>query len=379
MRIGIVSTYPPIECGIATYSQYLTEALREQRCDVYVVSHFGGSGPQVFQAFDYEDADLAEKAFRVLVRLTPDVVHIQHEFGLYGKHHGVAVIPLIMQLRMAEVPVVTTLHTVYREVPRQHRVIIEAICSNSDRVVVHESYQVETLRKVLHSRLAEKVVRIPHGARLVEPITDAKQRLGLPTDKKIILIIGYFRPSKNFELAVELFPEIRRRFPDAVLVVAGKTRGGEHKAYRDFLFEKIADSDEKDGIYLIRGQLPQAVFDTILSAADVVMLPYNISSQSGIMAHCLAFGRPVVTSDTEAMRQTLAKTGAGIVCQNPGNYVDSVVKILSDDDFARDLSDKAREYVRSEISWPRVTQRHIELYAALMDIPRIQSNIILVD
>lgn len=84
MRIGFISTYPPIECGIATYTQYLTDALRKQKMDIYVVSHCGGKGRGVFPAFDYEDGDLAEKAFSMMTRLTPDIVHIQHEFGLTG-------------------------------------------------------------------------------------------------------------------------------------------------------------------------------------------------------------------------------------------------------------------------------------------------------
>ncbi len=379
MRIGIISTYPPIECGIATYTQYLSDALRSLQNEVYVVSHLGGSGPQVFPAFDYDDGDLAEKAFRVMVRLTPDVVHIQHEFGLFGKHHGIAVIPLIMQFRMADIPVVTTLHTVYREISREHQVIIESICTNSDRVIVHEPYQVNSLQKYLPDGLSCRVAQIPHGARLLEPVSEAKQRLGLPGDKKIILIIGYFRPSKNFELVVDIFPEILSRCPEAVLVVAGKTRGTEHKAYRNFLFDKIAGSEAKDKIYIIRGQLPQNVFDTILSAANVVVLPYNISSQSGIMAHCFSFGKPIVTSSTEAMRQTLQKTGTGIICENNHDYIDAIARILTDDQLAKNLSRKAREYVKKEISWPQVAQRHVELYSSVMDIPRIESNIILVD
>ncbi len=379
MRIGIISTYPPIECGIATYTQYLSDALRQQQNDVYIVSHLGGSGPQVFPAFDYEDGDLADKAFRVMVRLTPDVVHIQHEFGLFGKHFGIAVIPLIMQFRMAGIPVVTTLHTVYREISREHRVIIESICANSDRVIVHEPYQVQTLANNLAAAMADKVVRIPHGARLVEPVPNAKKRLGLPEDRKIILIIGYFRPSKNFELVVDIFPQIVRRCPEAVLVVAGKTRGTEHKAYRNYLFDKIARSEFKDQIYIIRGQLPQDIFDTIISASDVVILPYNISSQSGILAHCFSFGKPVVTSTTEAMRQTLSETGTGITCDSHADYVDAVVKLLHDRQLAGDLSKNAREYVRKQISWPLVARQHLELYSAVMDIPRIESNIILVD
>jgi hypothetical protein len=104
MRVGFISTYPPIECGIATYTLYLTEALRQKQTDLYIASHMGGAGPQVFPCFDYEDGDLADKAFSMMIRFTPDIVHIQHEFGLFGKNYGVAVVPLIVQFRLVGIP-----------------------------------------------------------------------------------------------------------------------------------------------------------------------------------------------------------------------------------------------------------------------------------
>lgn len=289
-----------------------------------------------------------------MVRLTPDVVHIQHEFGLYGKHLGVAVIPLLMQFRMAGLPVVTTLHTVYPEIPMEHRIILESIFTHSDRVIVHEAYQVAALQQTLPEKQAARIVQIPHGAREIAPVSNGKERIGLPIDKKVILIIGYFRPSKNFQLVVDIFPEITRRLPNAVLVVAGKTRGTEHKEYRNMLFERIAHSPSKEQIYLIRGQLPQETFDTLLSAAELVVLPYEISSQSGILAHCFALGKPVVTSSTEVMKETLEKTGAGVVCRSREDYVQGIVKILSDQDWADSLSKNSLDYVKKHIGWSRI-------------------------
>lgn len=379
MRIGIISSFPPIECGIATYSQYLTEALRKKGADVYIVCHKGGSGQQVFPAFDYEDGDIAEKAFHMMTRFTPDVVHIQHEFGLFGGHFGVSVIPLIIQFRLARIPVVTTLHTVYQEIPREHGIIFQSIVANSDRIVVHEPYQEKALKRFLHGSDAKKILAIPHGAREVIPIPDAKRLLGLPSDKKVILIIGYFRPSKNFELIVDIFPKIVKRVPEAILVVAGKIRGTEHRGYRNMLFQKITQSPQKDRIFILRGQLPQKTFDLILSAADVVALPYKISSQSGILAHCLAFGKPVVTSSTEVMKQTIGKHDAGIVCDTGEAYIGGICRILSDPELAGRLSSNARAYVRKSIAWSRVAETHIQLYKSVMDIPRVDSHIILVE
>ncbi len=376
MRIGFISSYPPIECGIATYTQYLTDALRKKNVDVYVVCHMGGSGHQVFPSFDYEDGDLAEKAFSTMVRFTPDVIHIQHEFGLFGKNMGVSVIPLILNFRLIGIPVVTTLHTVYSDMPKEHELIIRSILMNSNYVIVHEEYQLENIKRKFPPDLVNKMKVIPHGAREVDPIPDAKKIIGLPEDKKVVLMIGYLRPSKNFELIIDLFPEILKRYPDAILVIASKVRGQEHIDYRNMLFKKIANSPVKDNIIFIRGQLPQHIFDTIISSADVVVLPYRLTSQSGILAHCLAFGRPIVVSKSPGLENVIRDSGAGISCSTKEEFVNAIVKIISDQEFSKKLSENGRRYVKDNISWSIISEKHIELYQKLTDLPEINIRII---
>ncbi len=341
-----------------------------------MVCHVGGSGTQVFPAFDYEDGDLAEKAYSTMVRFTPDVVHVQHEYGLFGKHYGVSVVPLLIQFRMLGIPIVTTLHTVYQEIDAPHQILLESIVLNSDRVIVHEEYQRKTLEQTLPQGLRSKIAVIPHGAREVEILTGARKKLGLPEDKKIILIIGYIRPSKNFELVIDIFPKIRERYPDAVLVMAGKIRGQEYVDYRNFLYQKIASSPAKDNIIIIRGQLPQDVFDQLLCAADVVVLPYKLSSQSGILAHCLSFGRPIVASNSQALLDAVAKTKAGLVCDGEMDFIDNIVRILSNPEFASTLSENGRRYVREHISWSIVADKHLALYRKITDMPNVQAKII---
>jgi len=379
MRIGMISTYPPIECGIATYTRYLTDALRKERNDIYLVSHIGSSGRQVFPCFDYEDGDLAEKAYSTMVRFTPDVVHIQHEFGLFGKFAGVSVVPLILRFRLTGIPVVTTLHTVYRDPPEAHRLILQSILLHSNRVIVHEAFQKEILLKIAPLEAGDHIQIIPHGARELDPVPHARAQLKLPADKKIILLIGYFRPSKNFDLIVDLLPDILQAYGEAVLVIAGKTRGNEHLQYRRHLFGKIRQSPANDHIYLIRGQLKQQAFDTILSAADVVVLPYTINSQSGILAHALAFGRPVVASSSGAMKGILARSGAGLASESDREFVENIVRVLSDDDFSARLSANAKRYVRDVISWSHIAREHMEIYREFIDNDFMDSRTIWVE
>ncbi|NOY46469.1 MAG: glycosyltransferase [Deltaproteobacteria bacterium] len=379
MRVGVISTYPPIECGVATYTQYLTEALRASSVDVYVVGHLGSSGPRVFPVFDYEDEDLPERAFSAMMRLTPDVVHVQHEFGMYGRHHGVNAVPLLLRFRLLGVPLVVTLHTVYARIDPPHRILLENILTNADAAIVHEPYQRDALHREFGGRFDGKIRVIPHGARLVDPDPDARRRLGLPEDRPIVLMIGYFRPSKRFERIVDLFPRVVERVPDALLVVAGKIRGQEFLEYRDMLFERIRSSPVRDQIVLIRGQLAQETFDRILSAADVVALPYEINAQSGVLAHCLAFGRPVVTSDTESMRRALADSGAGLVCANDDEFVEAISRLLGDPALRERCGEAARRHVRERIAWPLVAARHLDLYRRLVGYEAIEPNVLVVD
>lgn len=379
MRIGMISTYPPIECGIATYTQYLTEALRMERNDIYLVAHVGSSGRQVFPCFDYEDGDLAQKAYSTMVRFTPDVVHIQHEFGLFGKFAGVSVVPLILRFRLTGIPVVATLHTVYRDPPEAHQMILRSILLHANRIIVHEDFQKEILIQAAPFADPSHIHVVPHGARELDPVPDARAQLNLPADRKIILMIGYFRPSKNFELIVDLLPRILQAYPGAVLVVAGKTRGNEHLQYRRHLLGKIRQSPVNDHIYLIRGQLKQQTFDTILSAADVMVLPYTINSQSGILAHAFAFGRPIVASSSGAMKGILERSGAGLVSENKDQFVDNIVKILSDEALAARLSANARRYVRDCIGWSRIARAHMRVYQGFIDNAFLESRTIWVE
>ena len=130
---------------------------------------------------------------------------------------------------------------------------------------------------------------------------------------------------------------------------------------------------------MILGQLRQETFDTILSAADVVVLPYKITSQSGILAHCLAFGRPVVTSDTPAMRELISESGAGVIVESEAQYPGVIAALLGDETKSRRMSEAARRFVREKLAWPLVAERHIALYRQLYRCPDIGSQIIVVD
>jgi len=133
------------------------------------------------------------------------------------------------------------------------------------------------------------------------------------------------------------------------------------------LFNEINSSPASDSIKVIRGQISQDSFDTILSASDIVALPYSIASQSGIVAHCLAFGKPVVTSNTPVMASLVEETHCGMVCNTDEEYIDNIDRILSDDNLREEFSDNALRYVDDNIAWSKIAGQHIEIYKTIVE------------
>ncbi|MGC1275097.1 MAG: glycosyltransferase, partial [Planctomycetaceae bacterium] len=330
MRIGYVSTYPPIECGIATYTQALEGAVRDRGHETFVVSYHGAEGRNVFPVVPNNDSpNLAAEVFTTSSKLTPDLMHIQHEYGLFGPQRGAAVCDLLVRFRIARIPVVTTLHTVYESLTDDQEIVLRHVIADSDAVIVHEAFQKETLERAFGPQQKIKVVE--HGVREISPIPEAKAKLGL-AGKKVVMLCGYFRRSKGFHKAAAFLPELCDADPDVVLVMAGKVRGTEALEYQRELFETLRSSPYGDRIVFLRGQFPQHTFDTVLSAADVVVLPYDLGAQSGMLSQCLALQRPVVTSDLPAFRAILERAGGGLVSESDDGYAAAILRLLHDED-----------------------------------------------
>ena len=369
MRIGFVSTYPPIECGIATYTQYLHSALRNIGNETFVMSQYGAQGDHVFPVFRSGGRAFATDVFATSTKMTPDLIHIQHEYGLYGEQRGVGVIDLILRYRLAGIPVVITLHTVGETLKPDEHLILKHIFDETSAVIVHEDFQRETLLRYFGEmkHAANKIHVIEHGIRQTSPIPDAKRKLDLE-GKKVILLCGYFRPSKGFHKIVDIFPRIAEQEPDAILVVAGKTRTIEFDEYRRDFFKKLNESPAADRITILRGQFPEYTFDTIVSAADVVVLPYALGAQSGILSQCFAHGVPVVTSALPAFQRMISHSHGGLVAEKDEDYARLILELLRREDLRAELQSNIRNYV-GQASWTQIAEKHLEVYRSLITTP----------
>jgi len=362
MRVGIVSTYPPIECGIATYTQYLSDALIKLGHEVYVFSPYGCKGERAFGCYSQSAKDIAANIFEMASKMTPDLIHIQHEFGLYGVPKGIQIIELILRCKEVELPVITTLHTIKDDIPKDEEIVLKVIVQESNEIIVHESAHKKTLEKYFD--IKNKITVIPHGIREVSQIKNAKNKLGVE-NKKVAMLIGYLRKTKRFDKAIKVFPKVVEAVPDAMLVLAGKSRGIDHPEYQKEIYKMIEDSIVKDKILTVYGQFPPKVFDTLISAADLIVLPYEFGGQSGIMAHAFAFNKPVVTSDLKAFQDWVAKSNGGLVSSNDDELAKNMIKILSDDNYRLSLISNIKKFVKEKMAWRIIANLHSDIYEKL--------------
>jgi len=307
---GILSTYPPTPCGLATFSAALARALEANGAAVGVVRVADGapsSDPRVMAELDNGVPVSVREVTAALNRCGTAIV--QHEYGLYGGTDGDEIVAILRSLTVASIVVA---HTVLLDPTSHQKQVLEAICGTASAVVV----MAETARKRLCSRFdvdASKVTMIPHGARLASP-EYRPDRSGRP----VLLTWGLLGPGKGIEWAIDAMMDLRDLAPRPRYVVAGRTHpkvlSSEGEAYREMLVARtwakgVAPSVSFDAAYRDLPSLTRLVQD-----ATVVVLPYDSQDQvtSGVLVDALAAGRPVVaTAFPHAVE--LLSSGAGIV------------------------------------------------------------------
>jgi glycosyltransferase involved in cell wall biosynthesis len=379
MKIAWVSSWPPRHCGIATYSAELVEALRKERSDVHIICHPDGGSPgerNVYPVLDTERHGWDEALYQTVRKIRPDVVHIQHEFGLYRTSDDYAsglLRPLFRWKIEGKAPVVVTYHSVYMELSTMIRTYMDVMQRLTDGGIVHALYQWTHLHVNL-GRIVENMYVIPHGAavRKPPPKDGAKEALGLE-DKRVVGMLGWFTPTKGFHRVLSQWAEISRHLgPGTVLVLAGDARQGDPNQidYKRKLLNLVEESGARDSVRVLIGSFSPGEYERILASFDAMVMPYSFASQSGNLAHSFSLGVPVVASGLEGLKAELEASGAGIAV-TPGDDIElrrAILTIMEDDELRSTCRERALRYVRECISWHRIARKHLALYRKMVHL-----------
>jgi glycosyltransferase involved in cell wall biosynthesis len=369
-RIAMLGNHMPRQCGIATFTTDLTDAVGREfpGIDSFVLAMNDPGRRYTYPArvrFEIAESDLAcyRRAADFLNVNTVDVVCVQHEYGIFGGKSGSYLLRLLRELRM---PIVTTLHTIVREPTPLQRQVMDELTRLSERIVVMSEYGAALLREV-HGVDAAKIDLIPHGIPGAPHAEHSKDRLGVQ-GRKVILTFGLLSPDKGIENVIEALPAIVRRHPDTLYVVLGAThprvKEQRGETYRLSLEARALRLGVDSSLIFHDRFVSAGELAEFMSAADIYVTPYLNAEQiaSGTLAYAVGSGKAVVSTPYHYARELLAD-GRGVLvpARDPAAIAEAVVDLLSDDAKRSAMEARAAEYGRA-MAWPAVARRYVETF-----------------
>ncbi|MFI2666136.1 glycosyltransferase family 4 protein [Micromonospora carbonacea] len=191
-----------------------------------------------------------------------------------------------------------------------------------------------------------------------------RARLGL-ADRPVVVCVSRLVPRKGQDMLIRALPEIRRRVPDAALLVVG---GGP---YRGDL-EKLARQAGVERDVVFTGSVPTAELPAHYAAGDVYAMPcrtrnrgLDVEGLGIVYLEASATGLPVVAGDSggapDAVRE--GETGYVVPGRDVAQLADRVATLLADRDLARQLGAAGRAWVEREWRWETQAARLAALLA----------------
>ncbi len=356
--VVFVSTYPPVQCGIATFTRDLANSVELYGWKPFVVAIDRGESDYADQRVLWRirkdrDQDY-EQAAQFLNQLQPAAVSLQHEYGLFAGEMGAEVLRFVRALR---VPLVVTLHTVEPNPRDIMKRILAELVTHAQGVTVMSHTAVQLLKQVYHVS-THHVRVIPHGAPEV-PFTStdaAKNRLGL-TGSKVISTFGLVSRGKGIEDVITAMRHVVPHHPDALYLVLGQThpnvRAYEGESYRESLIALVEQMGLTDNVRFVNSYLSQDALLRYLAATDIYITPYPNPGQisSGTLTYALACGCAVVSTPYLYAKELLADDrGVLVPFRNPQVMAQALHHLLSDDSYRERLRQKAYHFTR-HMTW----------------------------
>src|ERR1700743_2669362 len=357
MKIAYISTYPPRECGIATFNQNLMRAINANYPHRKNLSD-GGFVVALNDSDSVKEYDYPEEVKYVIrqnhqkdyIRAanyinpsTADVCIMEHEFGIYGGESGIYILPLIHRL---EKPLISILHTILKEPSYVQRVIIREIAEQSSKIIVMSHRAVEFLINI-YDIPADKIQIIEHGVPDLEaPEENPVKNLPPFKNRGVRLTFGLISRNKGLETVVRALPKIVKNHPDVMYVVLGNTHPGVIKnsgeEYRDHLKSLANQLGVSQNLSFINKFVTEEELIQYLTACEVYVTPYLNEAQitSGTLSYAVGSGAAVVSTPYWHALELLADDRGRLFDFKDCDKLADIIIELLDNDEALDDSKK---------------------------------------
>lgn len=393
MKIGMISIFPPPNSkhskmgGVASYTNNLVNSISKNECEITVFanklqdveSNYIENGVTIKRCWD-RGILYPFTIFYNILWSNVDVIHIQHEFFLYGSGISAAMFPILQfLLKLSNKPIIVTIHGIIPlsklndEFIEQNKLkgkkiilktelywLTKLIVKLSNDTIVHE----EKLKDILQNEYGcnpSKINIIHHGIEDRKDLIEndkAKQILGYQ-NKKIVLFFGYLTGYKGIELLIDAFNYID---DNTVLVIAG----GEHprlkdeKDYRDYI-KGLKDKAMETGKNIVfTGFVSEEKIGIYFSAADVVVCPYRVfMASSGPLSLSLSYSKPFIVS--EQLKDMI--NFDDIVFRNDPKELAKKINMILDSNYPlKEYALKLCAQMREKRSWNSISNMTYEIY-----------------
>ncbi len=370
--IAFIGNYLPRQCGIATFTTDLCEAVAEEAAGADCIAVAMNDVPEGYAYPDRVRFEVAQNNVNEY-RNTADFLNVnqvqgtcvQHEYGIFGGRAGSHLLALLRELRM---PIVTTLHTVLQDPNDDQRRVVEELARLSDRLVVMSQQAVEFLTKI-HKIPESKITMIHHGVPDVSFVDPSyyKDLFGVE-GRRVILTFGLLSPSKGIEYMIDALPAVVRKHPDVVYMVLGATHPhvlrAQGEEYRIMLQRRAHERGVRENVIFQNRFVDLVELTEFLGAADIYITPYLEEKQivSGTLAYALGAGKAVISTPYWYATELLADGRGTIVPFRDAEALGAMVIDSLDHEAERHATRKrAYIYGRSMI-WKEVARQYLEVF-----------------
>ena len=376
--VVFLTTYPPRECGIATFTSDLLKSFdklfspREEAKVVAIntdaLQTYNYSSKVIAQISQNEPADYLAVAQKLNNLPHVKVVSIQHEFGIFGDNYGKNILVFLDEIKK---PVAITFHTVLPNPNPDLKKIVVNIAKKVDRINV----MTKTSKKILshdYGLSSEKIKIIPHGIHAL-PFTDGKaERSSLRLEgKRVLTTFGLLSKGKGIEFAIKAMPKIVTAIPNAVYLILGATHPvvlkevGEQ--YRNELIELATNLGVKNHVLFYNEYLKTEELLKFLEATEIYLSLSQNPNQavSGTLTYALGAGRPVISTPfAQAQELITDELGALVKFADSDSVAEEVIALFNNQEKLNNISKTAYFRTRS-MTWSNVALAYMREFVEL--------------
>ena len=377
-EILFVTSYPPRECGIATYSHDLISALNNKFSSSFSIKVCALESGDETYSYPVEvkyvlKTSLADSYETLAIEINKDehikMVLIQHEFGFYIEQE------LSFRHFLSELikPVIIVFHTVLPHPDEQLKSKILSIASVCRSIIVMTNNSSEILINN-YGVPAEKISVIAHGTHLAPHLDKEllKSKFGLE-GRKVLSTFGLLSSGKSIETTLEALPSIIKTNPEVIFLIIGKTHPEvvkwEGEKYRNSLEDKVILNKLTSHVKFINKYLALPDLLEYLQLTDIYLFTSNDPFQavSGTFAYAMSCACPIISTPIPHAKEVLTED-SGIIFDfcNSQQLANSVLRLLNDEQIRRNMSVNALQKIVST-SWENSAISHILLFEKIVE------------